>query len=152
LGSALMGAANKQRAWALIGLIAIFINISVNYWLIPYTQQVYLNGGIGAAVATLITEIFVMVSAFYLLPKEYLQAFKSSYVVKPIMATILMVLPVMLLLSYTGLYWMIVLLFASFFYISGLFLLKTFDKAELKMISGFISERRQNLNTYFKKL
>lgn len=150
LGSALMGAANRQRAWAVIGLIAIFINISANYLLIPYTQQAYLNGGIGAAVATLITEIFVMVSAFYLLPKDYLQTFKSSYIVKPAVATIFTVLPVLLLLSYTGLYWMIVLIIASVFYISSLFLLKTFDNAELKMITAFISDSRQNLLANFK--
>lgn len=150
LGSALMGAANKQKAWAATGLIAIFINISANYLLIPYTQQVFLNGGIGAAIATLITEVFVMVSAFYLLPKDYLQTFKSSYIVKPIVATILMVLPVILLLSYTGLYWMIVLFFASVLYISALFLLNTFNKVELKMITGFISESRQNLLAYLK--
>ena len=150
LGSALMGAANRQKAWAVIGLIAIFVNISFNYYLIPYTQQVYLNGGIGAAIATLATEIFVMVSAFYLLPKEYLQTFRNSYIVKPFIATILMVLPVMLLLSYTGLYWMIVLFFASVFYISSLFLLKTFNKVELNMITAFISERRQKLLAYIK--
>lgn len=150
LGSALMGAANRQRAWAFIGLFAIFVNISVNYLLIPYTQQVFLNGGIGAAVATLITEIFVMVSAFYLIPKEYLQTFKSSYIVKPFAATILMVLPVILLLSYTGIYWMIVLFFASAFYISGLLLLKTFNKMELKMITAFIAERRQSLIAHIK--
>ena len=150
LGSALMGAANKQKAWAVTGLVAIFINISANYILIPYTQQAYLNGGIGAAVATLITEIFVMVSAFYLLPKEYLQTFKSSYIVKPVVATIIMVLPVMLLLSYTALYWMIVLFCASVFYISALFLLKTFNKVELEMISVFFSESRQNLLAYIK--
>lgn len=150
LGSALMGAANRQRAWAITGLIAIFINIFINFQLIPYTQNVYLNGGIGAAVATLITEIFVMVSAFYLLPKEYLQTFRSSYIVKPVVATALMVLPVILLISYTGLYWMIVLLFASVFYISSLFLLKTFDKVELKMITVFITESRQNLLAYIK--
>ncbi len=145
-----MGAANRQKAWAVTGLIAIFINISVNYLLIPYTQQVFLNGGIGAAVATLITEIFVMLSAFYLIPNEYLQTFKTSYIVKPALATIIMVLPVVLLLSYTGLYWMIVLFFASVIYISGLLLLKTFNEVELKMISVFISERRQNLIAYIK--
>ncbi|MEX2351383.1 MAG: flippase [Balneolaceae bacterium] len=150
LGSALMGAANRQKAWAVTGLIAIFINISVNYLLIPYTQQVWLNGGIGAATATLITEIFVMISAFYLLPKGYLQTFKSSYIVKPALATMFMALPVMLLLTYTGLYWMIVLLLASIFYISSLFLLKTFDKVELKMITDFFSESRQNLIAHIK--
>lgn len=150
LGSALMGAANRQKAWAVIGLVAIFINIFANYLLIPYTQEAFLNGGTGAAVATLITEIFVMLSAFYLLPKEYLQTFRSSYILKPLSATVLMVLPVILLLSYTGLYWMIVLFFASVFYISALFLLKTFDKSEQKMLREFISEGRQNLLTHFK--
>ena len=150
LGSALMGAANRQKAWAVIGLTAIFINISINYLLIPYTQHIYSNGGIGAAVATLITEIFVMVSAFYLLPKEYLQTFRSSYIIKPLAATILMVLPVMLLLNYTGLYWMIVLFLASVFYISSLLMLKTFNKAERKMITDFISERRKNILAYIK--
>ena len=150
LGSALMGAANMQRAWAFIGLIAIFINISVNFLLIPYTQELFSNGGIGAAVATLVTEIFVMVSAFYLLPKEYLQTFKSSYIIKPFAATILMVLPVVLLLNFTGLYWMIVLFFAAIFYTSALFLLKAFDKVERRMISSFISDKSQHLLAYIK--
>ena len=150
LGSALMGAANMQKKWAVVGFIAILINISANYLMIPYAQQVFLNGGIGAAVATLITEIFVLGSAFYLLPKEYLQTFKSSYIFKPVSATIFMILPVILLLSYTGLYWMIILLFATVIYISGLFLLKAFDTVELKMITLFISQSRQNLLAYIK--
>ena len=146
-----MGAANRQRAWAVIGLFAIFVNIFANYLLIPHTQLVYLNGGIGAAIATLITEIFVMVSAFYLIPKEYLKTFKSSYIVKPFLATLLMALPVIVLLSHTGLYWMIVLFLASIFYISSLFLLKVFDKVEQKMITAFIAESRQNLLAYIKE-
>lgn len=150
LGSALMGAANKQKAWAVTGLIAIFINISANSLLIPYTQQAFLNGGIGAAIATLFTEIFVMVSAFYLLPKDYLQTFKSSYIIKPVLATIFMVLPVLLLLSYTGLYWMIILFLATVIYISALFLLKTFNKVELKIITVFFSESRQNILAHIK--
>lgn len=150
LGSALMGAANKQKAWAVIGLIAIGINISINYLLIPYTQQIFLNGGIGAAIATLFTEIFVMISAFYLLPKKYLQTFKISYLVKPTIAMLFMVLPVFLLLSFTGIYWMIVLLFASVFYISSLFLLKAFSEVEIKAIAAFLTERRQKLLTYIK--
>lgn len=150
LGSALMGAANKQRAWAVTGLIAIFVNISANYLLIPYTQEVFLNGGIGAAVATLLTEVFVMGAAFYLLPKGYLQTFNSSYIIKPALATIMMVLPIILLLSYTAIYWMIILLFASVFYISSLFLLKTFNKAEVKMITAIISKSRQSLLAHIK--
>ncbi|MCH8494536.1 MAG: flippase [Balneolales bacterium] len=150
LGSALMGAANKQKAWAIIGLIAIIVNVSANYILIPYTQLLYLNGGIGAAVATLITEIFVMILAIYLVPKTYLQTFRSSYILKPLFATILMVVPVFLLLTFTNIYWLIVLFLASVIYVFLLFMLKTFDKVELRMITTFISQSRQNLLTHIK--
>ncbi len=150
LGSALMGAANRQKAWAVAGLIAIFVNVSFNYFLIPYTQVVYANGGLGAAIATLITELFVMGSAFYLLPKGYLQTFKSTYVVKPVMATILMALPVLFLMHFTGLYWMIILLLSGLFYIGSLLLLKTFDSKELQMINNFIASSSKKLILHFK--
>lgn len=150
LGSALMGAANKQRAWAITGLFAIFINISANFLLIPYTQSAFANGGIGAAFATLITEAFVMVLAFYLLPKGYLQTFKSSYILKPIAATIVMAIPVFLLLHYTSLYWIATLILAGIFYITALLLVKTFDKEELNLIKGFISTSHEKLIPYIK--
>ena len=149
LGSALMGAANRQRAWAVIGLLAIFVNIFANYLLIPYTQTLFANGGIGAAIATLITEIFVMSFAFYLLPNGYLQTFKSSYIVKPIFATIIMLIPILPLLLFTGVYWMITLLLAGIFYITALLLLKTFNQDEMKLIKSFISSSRKKLTLYF---
>ncbi len=150
LGSALMGAANRQKGWAVAGLIAIFINVSFNYFLIPYTQTTYANGGIGAAVATLATELFVMSSAFYLLPKGYLRTFKTKYIAKPVGATLLMVLPVFLLMHFTGLYWMFMLLLSGVFYIGALLLLNTFDQKELQMIRNFISSSRKKLIPYLK--
>jgi len=148
LGSALMGAANRQRAWAVIGLFAIFVNVSANYILIPYTQTMFANGGIGAAIATLITEIFVMGFAFYLLPRGYLQTFKSTYILKPAIATVIMVIPVLTLLLFTGLYWMLTLILAGIFYISALVLLKTFNQEELNLIKSFISTSQEKLTKY----
>jgi O-antigen/teichoic acid export membrane protein len=150
LGSALMGAANRQRAWAVIGLFAIFINVSANYILIPYTQTMFANGGIGAAIATLITEIFVMGFAFYLLPKGYLQTFKSSYIIKPAFATIIMTIPVLTLLLFTGFHWMPTLILAGIFYITALLLLETFNQEELNLIKSFISTSRKKLIQYTK--
>lgn len=150
LGSALMGAANKQKAWAIVGLIAIFVNISINFLLIPYTQTVFSNGGIGASIATLVTEIFVMGSALYLLPEGYLQSFKSNYVFKPAVATILMAIPVLLLIKYTPLYWMLTLMLAGVIYVSCLLLLKTFDSEELNLIKNFISTSHKKLIFHFK--
>jgi len=150
LGSALMGAANRQRAWAITGLFAIFINVGINYVLIPYTQTTYGNGGLGAAVATLITEIFVMGSAFILLPKSYLQNFKSSYIFKPAAATLITAIPVIVLLFYSSLYWMLTLIISGVIYISALFLLKTFDNKELELIKVFISASQKKLSLFTK--
>ncbi|MCC5941165.1 MAG: flippase [Balneolaceae bacterium] len=150
LGSALMGAANRQRAWAVIGLCAIFVNVTANYILIPYAQSMFANGGIGAAIATLITELFVMGFAFFLLPKGYLQSFKSSYIFKPAFATVIMIIPVLTLFLFTGLYWMLTLMLAAVFYISALLLLKTFNHEELNLIKSFISTNQEKLTLYFR--
>lgn len=145
LGSALMGAANKQRAWAIVGLLAIFINIAANYMLIPYYQLIYSNGGIGAAIATFITELFVMGSAFYLLPKGYLQTFRWSYIIKPFFASVIMIIPVLTLIHFTDLYWMLILILGGVFYISALLILKTFDQEEMKLIKSIVSTNKQKL-------
>jgi O-antigen/teichoic acid export membrane protein len=151
LGSALMGAANRQKSWAVTGLAAIFINISINFVLIPHTQEVYMNGGIGAAVATLFTEIFVMISAFWLLPKDYLKSFKFDYLLKPTLATALMSVPLALLLLFTNVQWMIVLLFAVIFYVTGLFVLNAFDSKERLILTEFIATNFANVSSRIRK-
>jgi len=151
LGSALMGAANKQKAWAIVGLFAIILNISANYILIPYTQTIYANGGIGAAIATFITELFVMGSAFYLLPKGYLQTFKISYFIKPIIASIIMLIPILLIMHFTGLYWMFVLALGGIVYITALFLIKTFNAEEVNLIKIMVFSSQKKLIHFIKK-
>ncbi len=150
LGSAIMGAANKQNAWAIVGLLAIFVNIISNIILIPYTQDVYMNGGIGAAIATLITETFVMVCAIWILPGTYFSGFKLSYIAKPLLATVIMVLPVLLLIQ-TGLYWIINLLIAGIVYLIALYIIKTFKPEEEKLISDQIRNGLKKITLHLKK-
>src|SRR5690625_247966 len=144
LGSALMGAANRERAWAMVGLLAIGVNIGFNYFMIPYTQQVFGNGGLGAATATIITELFVMVSAFLLLPRGYLQTFRTTYLLKPVAAGCIMLVAV-LLLSVSGLYWILTALAGGVVYIAALFLVKTFSQAEIELIRELISVNQLKL-------
>ncbi|MEX0594116.1 MAG: flippase [Balneolaceae bacterium] len=143
LGSALMGAANKQKLWALTGLGAILLNISLNFLLIPWTQTEFGNGGIGAAATTLATELFVMSIAFILIPKTYLQTFRASYLVKPVIATLLMALPVLLLIHGTHLYWMLSFGLGVVTYLAMLLVIKTFDIHEIGLFKEFISERKE---------
>ena len=60
---------DKQKELSIVSIIATFINIGLNFWLIPLFQRSSGNGAIGAAIATLITEICVLIMFGYLLPR-----------------------------------------------------------------------------------
>ncbi|NJD23626.1 MAG: flippase [Melioribacter sp.] len=60
---------DKQKELSIVSIIATFINIGLNFWLIPLFQKFSGNGAIGAGIATLITEICVLVMFGYLLPR-----------------------------------------------------------------------------------
>lgn len=135
LGSAIMGAANLQKRWAVVGFIAIFLNIGANYFMIPYTQTMYANGGIGAAGATFITESFIMISALFLLPNHYFHRFKSSYILKPLGAGVVMTAFIWLVLG-TWLYWIFTVILGGFVYFAALIAFKAFSSKEIKMIKN----------------
>lgn len=83
LGTTLF-ASDKQRQWTLVALAAVFVNPLLNYFLIPYTQTNYGNGGLGAAVATIITEFFVLVGALSIMPGTALNASSIAVPLKTI--------------------------------------------------------------------
>ncbi|MEX0648883.1 MAG: flippase [Balneolaceae bacterium] len=141
LGTAIIGAANGEKGWATVGFFAIFLNIGVNYLLIPYTQASFMNGGVGAAAATFVTELFMLISAIYLLPAHYFETFKISFITKPVIAGALMAGAIWLFGS-IGLYWMISAFLGGVIYIAGLFAVKMFDKKEMEIIKSLSSARK----------
>lgn len=141
LGSALLGAAEKQKAWALIGFLAIFVNIGLNAILIPGSQELYSNGGIGAASATLFTEIFMMISALFLIPKGYLKGFKSTYLLKPVGALAVMG-GMIVLTQYLNIFWLLSIVIVGIVYIISLIGIKTFSKDELILLKEFIMNKK----------
>jgi len=60
---------DKQKKTVVIGVVATFINVTVNYFAITYFQQHANNGAIGAAITTAITELCVTGMCISLLPK-----------------------------------------------------------------------------------
>ncbi len=60
---------NKQKEVSWIAVIATFVSITLNYFAITYFQEHYGNGAIGSAIATAITEAFVLVSNLYFIPR-----------------------------------------------------------------------------------
>jgi O-antigen/teichoic acid export membrane protein len=81
LGTALL-ASDRQRQQSMLALGAIPVNIGLNLLLIPYFQEVTGNGGIGAALATGLTEFAIMIVMFSILPGGVLAGFRVSVVFK----------------------------------------------------------------------
>jgi O-antigen/teichoic acid export membrane protein len=60
---------DKQRQWALTAVAAAGLNPLLNAFAIPFAQQTWGNGAIGAAAITTLTEVFMMVVGLRLLPR-----------------------------------------------------------------------------------
>ncbi len=89
IGSAL-NALDKQRQWALTGVTAAFLNPAMNMVLIPITQSAYGNGAIGAATATVLTEVFMMSMGLWLLPRGVLDRSSLSVALRCLAAAAVM--------------------------------------------------------------
>jgi O-antigen/teichoic acid export membrane protein len=62
-------AVGRERKWLAVSAGACVLNPLLNWILIPLTHVQYGNGGVGAAFATLATEIFVLGCALRLVPR-----------------------------------------------------------------------------------
>jgi O-antigen/teichoic acid export membrane protein len=58
----------RERTWIAVVAVGCVLSTILSLLLIPLTDFHYHNGGIGAALATLLTEIFIMASALRLFP------------------------------------------------------------------------------------
>jgi O-antigen/teichoic acid export membrane protein len=92
-----------------------------------------MNGGIGAAIATFITEIFIFGMALYLIPGKYLKTFKPAYIIKPVAAGAVMAAFIWLLRS-LHLYWMLLAGAGMICYLAALYFLKLFDEDEIELL------------------
>lgn len=71
-------ACDKQRALAWVAFFAVILNVGLNWFMIPYTQTVTGNGGIGAALATILTEFFVLVASVAILPRSIFEGASTA--------------------------------------------------------------------------
>jgi O-antigen/teichoic acid export membrane protein len=69
---ATLAAKDRQRHWAIAGVLAAVLNVGLNFIAIPFAQEHFDNGAIGAALVTSLTEVFLLVAGQVLLPKGIL--------------------------------------------------------------------------------
>lgn len=119
---------NLQKYFIFVASIGVFLNIGLNFWLIPK------YGAVGAAISTTIAELIIMASNW-----KKLKRFVSFSVVpklgKVILATILMTIFV-LILDTTGIYFLINIGLATIVYFLALKIMKE------KILEDIIALRR----------
>jgi O-antigen/teichoic acid export membrane protein len=62
-------ALKREREWLCVGVAAAIFNPTVNLLLIPYFERTLHNGAIGAAIATVVTELMMLGGALILMPR-----------------------------------------------------------------------------------
>jgi O-antigen/teichoic acid export membrane protein len=145
LGTTLF-ACDKQRQWAIVAFFAVIVNVSLNYFTIPYTQTHWGNGGIGAALATILTEFFVMVSAITILPKKVFDASIGFVTLRAFVAGCVMAIAIWSV-HRSDVAWVFQATIGFIVYVVTLFALKTFKPQEIAFMKNFLS--LQNLKNAF---
>jgi O-antigen/teichoic acid export membrane protein len=136
LGTALL-ASDKQRQLSVLSFSAIIVNVGLNYALIPFTQIHFTNGGIGSAVATIITEFYIMLSMTMMLRKTVLLDCGITVQMKAILSGIIMA--AFLWLAYlAGIHWIIRSIICAPIYMAAIFLLKTFEPSDIELMKGML--------------
>lgn len=137
LGTTLI-ASDKQKQLAFVALFATPLNVIINYFLIPYTQINFNNGGLGAAVATLLTEIYVMIFAICIMPRGILKGFKYSVLLKGIFSGIIIV-GCFYLMYNIGIYWIFQIIISFPVYLALLYAMKVFDPREIELAKNYLN-------------
>jgi len=89
VGNAL-SASSRQRAWALAAVAAAVLNPALNTVLIAPTESAFSNGAIGAATATVVTELFLMMCGLRLLERGTFTVHDLAFAMKCVAAATLM--------------------------------------------------------------
>jgi O-antigen/teichoic acid export membrane protein len=71
LGNFLISA-DRQNAWTIVMAVATFLTVPLDLVFVPWCQSVYGNGAIGGALAFVVTELGMMITGLFLLPKGFL--------------------------------------------------------------------------------
>lgn len=93
IGTALI-AADRQRRWAVVAIVAALLNPLANLIAIPYAQAGSGNGASGAAAVTTLTELFILAAGLALLPRGVLDASVAGAAGRAIVAGLIMAVAV----------------------------------------------------------
>jgi len=62
-------AAGKQRAWSVVQTVCLGAGVALDWLLVPYFQKRYENGGLGVCIASVVSELTVVICGIVLAPR-----------------------------------------------------------------------------------
>lgn len=138
-------ATDRQIAWTKVMAGACVLNPLINFFLIGYFQRTTGNGGTGAAIALLSTEVLMVIAGIALLPRGVLGMTSVVTMVKSGMAAGIMALVV----YYTRASFILVpIVCGTVVYVVSALLLKALPREDLKMLAVFWSKAAAKLGTH----
>ncbi len=140
-------ASDKHKQLTVIAFVSIIINVTLNYFLIPYTQLHQGNGGIGSAIATLGTELFVMAAMLGIMQKDILTDSDISVQLKALGSGCFMALTLWLMESF-NVHIVIQGVISGAAYGTLLIVSKGISRSDIAMIAHIVPDRfRKNEET-----
>jgi len=139
LGTILL-ASDMQSQMSKISFAAMFVNVILNFFLIPYTQQHGGNGGIGAALATLVTELYVMINMVVLMPRRHFGNDRIAVQMKAVLAGVCMIAAIQAA-HFLGAEAVVRGAAGTGAYAAVLYASKTFSRAETDLVVGALRSR-----------
>jgi O-antigen/teichoic acid export membrane protein len=139
--------ADKQKELAFVSMAATAVNIGLNFLMIPIFQRLHGNGAIGAMIATLITELCVMVMNIYLLPRETFVKTNLVVVAKSVGAGVIAGLFLWYLEGILNV-WYLSGIVAVSTYVTILVTTNVLSRQEWNMLVGFLTTQRTTITPY----
>ena len=124
--STYLSSTNKQRTLMIFTFLGAFLNIILNYILIPLFSYK------GAAVATVFTELFVGLLIFYSLHKVQNLSFISNFIFKSLIAGCFMGVFLLIFRDYSLI---LLILFAAALYFIILYVINGFEKDDIDLLN-----------------
>jgi O-antigen/teichoic acid export membrane protein len=130
-----INALDRQRAWALSGVAAAVLNPAVNLAAIPFFERHLHNGAIGAAIVTVLTEVFMMVMGLRLLRGAVFDRSSVRFALKCVAAALVMAAVVWLA---RGMFLPLTVALGACVYFAASFALGTLSVHDVRLLRTYV--------------
>jgi Na+-driven multidrug efflux pump len=136
-----LNAVGRERLWTGVLAACLLINVSLDPFLVPWFQSHTGNGGLGANIATIVSETAIVVTGCFLLPRGILTSAVLMSALKALLAGAAMAGAAWLLKAHLNIF--VAAPISLVVYGGVLYLIGGFDAQQLAMLRSVARRGRQ---------